>query len=188
MLAMPPSDVAKQRRLSEIIKSRSLFRGQHYTLASGSESDYYFNMKNTTMDPEGGHLVADLVYSVISKEDVDFIGGLASGAIPIISAVCARSWQGRPIRGFYVREEIKTHGMMKLIEGYIEDGAKVIILDDVTTAGESVMKAVDAVRARHCNVTKVISIVDRLEGAADRFRREGLEFVTLFTTRDFTDP
>jgi orotate phosphoribosyltransferase len=138
------------------------------------------------MDPEGGSLVADLVYSLVSKEDVNFIGGLASGAIPIVSAVTARSWQGRPIKGFFVREEVKNHGMMKLIEGFIEDGANVIILDDVTTAGGSAMKAVDAVRAHHhCNVVKIISIVDRLEGATARFRREGLEFVPLFTTEDF---
>jgi orotate phosphoribosyltransferase len=119
MLTMPPTDAAKQRRLLEIIKSQSLFRGQPFTLASGSTSDYYFNMKNTTMDPEGGSLVADLVYSLVSKEDVNFIGGLASGAIPIVSAVTARSWQGRPIKGFFVREEVKNHGMMKLIEGFI---------------------------------------------------------------------
>ncbi len=122
----------------------------------------------------------------MSEEDVDFLGGLASGAIPIITTVAMRSLQGyRPIRGFYVREEVKMHGMMKLIEGFIEDGARVIILDDVTTIGSSAMKAVNAVRDRHCRVTKVISIVDRLEGAAETFKREGIEFTSLFTTRDF---
>jgi orotate phosphoribosyltransferase len=61
----------------------------------------------------------------------------------------------------------------------------VIILDDVTTIGSSAMKAVNAVRDRHCRVTKVISIVDRLEGAAETFKREGIEFTSLFTPRDF---
>ncbi len=186
MLTTPSSDAAKRLRLLEIIKGQSLFRGQSYTLASGSTSDYYFNMKNTTMDPEGGSLVADLVYDLVSKENVDFIGGLASGAIPIVAAVTARSWQGRPIRGFFVRDQVKTHGMMKLIEGHIEDGARVLMLDDVTTAGNSVMKAVEAARARHCHVVKIISIVDRLEGASMRCRQEGLEFVSLFTTKDFS--
>jgi orotate phosphoribosyltransferase len=145
-------------------------------------------MKNTTMDPEGANLVADLIFSIISKQEVDFVGGLASGAIPIITTVAMRSLQGdRPIPGFYVREEVKTHGMMKLIEGFIEDGSKVIILDDVTTVGSSAMKAVRAVRERRCVVTKVISIVDRLEGATETFKREGIEFVSLFTTRDFID-
>ena len=87
--------------------------------------------------------------------------------------------------GFYVREEIKDHGTQKLIEGFIEDGANVIILDDVTTLGSSVMKAVQAVRDRKCRVVKVITIVDRLEGAAETFSREGLEFVPIFTTKDF---
>jgi orotate phosphoribosyltransferase len=185
MLAMSPTDTAKQARLLEIIKAQSLFKDQSYTLASGGNTDYYFNMKNTTMDPEGANLVADLIYSIVSKDDVNFVGGLASGAIPIITTVSMRSQGHRPIRGFYVREEVKTHGMMKLIEGFIEDGSRVIILDDVTTAGSSAMKAVNAVRERHCCVTKVISIVDRLEGAAETFRREGIDFVSLFTTRDF---
>lgn len=185
MLAMPSSESAKQQRLLEIIRTLSLFRGGNFTLASGSASDYYFNMKFTTMDAEGGFLAADLVYRLVSEENVDSIGGLASGAIPIVSAVCARSWQDRPIKGFFVREEAKTHGMMNQIEGHIMDGSKVIILDDVTTKGGSAMKAVGAVRHRHCEVIKVISIVDRLEGAADRFLREGIRFVSLFTSRDF---
>jgi orotate phosphoribosyltransferase len=186
MLAMSPTDTAKQARLLQIIKSQSLFREKSYALASGGNTDYYFNMKNTTMDPEGANLVADLIYSIVSEEDVDFLGGLASGAIPIITTVAMRSLHGhRPIRGFYVREEVKTHGMMKLIECFIEDGSRVIILDDVTTIGSSAMKAVNAVRDRHCRVTKVISIVDRLEGATETFKREGIEFTSLFTTRDF---
>jgi orotate phosphoribosyltransferase len=185
---MSTVDTVKAQRLLQIIRENSLSRGETYTLASGSESDYYFNMKNTTLDPEGANLIAELLYSIVEKEKVDFIGGLASGAIPIVTAVCSHSlYGGRKIKGFYVREEAKEHGQRKLIEGYIENGANVIILDDVTTAGSSAMKAVEAVRARHCNVVRVISVVDRLEGATETFRREGLSFVSLFTTNDFRD-
>jgi orotate phosphoribosyltransferase len=89
------------------------------------------------------------------------------------------------IFGQPLREEIKNHGTQQLVEGHIENGADVIIIDDVTTKGTSAMKAVAAVRQRNCNVLKVITIVDRLEGASETFRNEGLGFVPLFTTKDF---
>jgi orotate phosphoribosyltransferase len=184
MLVMSPADTAKQKRLLEIVKSLCVRTGDQYTLASGMTSNYYFTMKYATMDPEGIWLIADLVYSIIAKEDFQYLGGLASGAVPIVAAVTMRSAQGRHIPGFYVREEIKTHGLMKRIEGHIEDGSKVIILDDVTTVGDSVMKAVEEVRTRHCTVVKILSIVDRQEGAVERFKREGIDFVSIFTTKD----
>ena len=114
-----------------------------------------------------------------------FVGGLAVGAVPIVSALVFHSASRVPIRGFYVREEIKNHGTQKLIEGLVERGAEVVILDDVTTKGTSAMKAVDAVRQINCRVMKVITVVDRLEGASETFRREGIDFKPVFTTKDF---
>ena len=174
-----------RRRLKEIITEKSLERKREYVLASGKSSGYYFNMKNTTFDPEGLSLICPIIYDLIAQERGTFIGGLANGAIPIVAAVVAFSIAHKPVMGFYVREEIKNHGTQQLIEGFIEDGANVIILDDVTTEGGSAMKAVQAVRARKCKVLKVITIVDRLEGAAETFRREGLDFLPIFTTKDF---
>jgi orotate phosphoribosyltransferase len=183
-----PSDSAKQRRLRDIIREKSLTRDRDFLLSSGKRSNYYFNLKKTMLDPEGANLIGDLLYGIISRErEVDYIGGLASGAIPIVTNIVMRSHQGKPIRGFYVRDEIKNHGTMQLIEGHIDDGSNVILFDDVTTLGGSVMKAVVAVRARNCKVLKVISIVDRLEGASETFRREGIEFSPLFTTQDFNN-
>jgi orotate phosphoribosyltransferase len=91
----------------------------------------------------------------------------------------------RPIKGFFVRDEAKDHGTKKLIDGYIEDGASVIIVDDVTTKGESALKAVRAVQARECRVVCVVSLVDRLEGARETFEHEGITFRSIFTTEDF---
>jgi orotate phosphoribosyltransferase len=183
--AIPLSSPAKRKRLHQIIKSQSLLKDHDYVLASGKKSDYYFNMKRTTFDPEGSNLIAEMVYDEIADEKGVYIGGLANGATPIVSTTVFISASHKPKMGFYVREEIKNHGTQQLIEGFIEDGADVIIVDDVTTLGGSVMKAVAAVRARKCNVKKIITIVDRLEGAAEKFRQEGIEFVSFFTTRDF---
>jgi orotate phosphoribosyltransferase len=104
--------------------------------------------------------------------------------VPIIVAVCARSWHGRPVPGFVVRKEIKDHGTEQKIDGNFKPGSTVILFDDVTTKGGSVMKAVRAVRARGARVAKIITLVDRLEGASENLGKEGIELVALYTTRE----
>lgn len=176
---------SKRHRLLEIIRKQSLLRNKEWLLASGGQSAYYFDMKQTTQDPEGASLVGDVLFDYLQKFDFQYVGGLATGAIPIMMAVCMRSWPERPISGFFVRDAAKNHGTKKLIDGLIQDGAKVIIVDDVTTKGESAMKAVRAVRDRDCEVAAVVTLVDRLEGARENFEHEGIRFEFLFTTQDF---
>lgn len=179
-------DSAEWRRLREIIRKKSLRKDKEYILSSGEKSGYYFDMKPTTFNPEALSLLCPMLYKEVSDGPRGiYVGGLAVGAIPIISALVHFSASREGIMGFYVREEIKNHGTQNLIEGFLEDGANVIMFDDVTTSGASVMKAVDAVRSRDCKVLKVITVVDRREGAAERFGREGLEFIPLYTTKDF---
>ena len=171
-------------RLLEIIKAKSLLLGR-FTLVSGAVSDYYLDMKPTMFDPEGAHLVAEIVCDLIADErDLDAIGGLELGAVPIITAVCARSWLGRSVAGFVVRKEIKDHGTERKIDGNFKPGSTVIVIDDVTTKGGSVMQAVRAVRDRGARVAKIITLVDRLEGASENLGKEGIELVALYTTRD----
>ena len=180
------TDAAAQgkARLLEIIKAKSLLLGR-FTLVSGAVSDYYLDMKPTMFDPEGAHLVAEIVCALLTDErDLDAIGGLELGAVPIITAVCARSWLGRPVNGFVVRKEIKDHGTERKIDGNFKPGSTVILLDDVTTKGGSVMQAVRAVRERGARVAKIITLVDRLEGASENLGKEGIELVALYTTRD----
>lgn len=175
----------ERRRLRQIIEDKSLKRDRVYTLASGEKSAYYFDMKPTTFDPEALNLLSPMLYEMVSKIPAVYVGGLAAGAIPMVTALVLYSATRTPISGFYVREEIKNHGTQKLIEGSLDNDADVVIFDDVTTSGSSAMKAVDAVRSRGCRVLKVITIVDRLQGAIDRFAHEGLGFLSLFTTKDF---
>jgi orotate phosphoribosyltransferase len=171
-------------RLLEIIREKSLLKGR-FKLASGAMSDYYLDMKPTTFDPEGSSLIAEIVFRMVESEhDVDSIGGLELGAVPIICAVCARSWPDRPINGFIVRKEKKGHGTDKKIDGNFRPHSTVILFDDVTTKGGSVMQAVQAVRAHEAKIKKIITIVDRLEGAKDRLRDEGIDLISIFTTPD----
>ena len=90
------------------------------------------------------------------------------------------------MEGFWVREEIKAHGTQKQVEGGLKKGDRVVIVDDVFTKGGSALKAVEAARELGCEVVLVLALVDRLQGAADLFRKNGIEnYRAVFTIRDF---
>lgn len=176
----------KNQQLLDIIRRNSLLQNRDFTLASGRSSSFFFDMKRTMLDPEGAALAADLLFERIRNEAVEYIGGLETGAIPIVAALCLKSWPERPVRGFFVRKEAKGHGTDQRIDGLIEPNSRVILFEDVTTTGGSVMQAAAAVGERGCAILKIITIVDRLEGAAETFRNAGLRFESLFTWRDFS--
>ena len=178
--------VKKRERLIEIIRRQSLLLNRDFVLVSGRSSNFFFDMKKTMFDPEGGALLADILLDAIKGEDVEYIGGMETGAIPIVGALCARSWPERPIKGFFVRKENKGHGTDQRIDGLLERGSKVILVEDVTTTGGSVMRAVEQARQFGCTILKVVSVVDRLEGAGENFRAAGIKFESLFTWRDFS--
>jgi orotate phosphoribosyltransferase len=182
------SDVlSKQKsRLLEIIKVKSLLTQNSFKLVSGSTSNYYFDMKPTTFDPEGATLISEVVFDLLKREhDVESIGGLELGAVPIIVSVCARSWSERPISGFVVRKEKKGHGTDKRIDGSFRPNSTVVLFDDVITKGGSVMQAVRAVREKGAHIKKIITIIDRQEGATENLQKEGLELISIFRTQDF---
>jgi len=174
-------------RLRDIIARKSLTKGA-FRLASGGESAFFFDLKPTLMDPEGAVLYADLVLDALGSDKVDFVGGLEMGAVPAAAAVAQRSFlRGRPIPAFLVRKEKKTRGTERLIEGNLSPGTDVVVLEDVTTKGTSSLAAVAAVRAEGCRVAKVVTVVDRLEGARDNLKAHGIELVALYTRDDFAD-
>jgi orotate phosphoribosyltransferase len=181
------SDLAdKKQKLRAIISRSSLLRDGEFRLTSGRSSNFFFDLKKTMLDPEGASLLADLLFDRIKGEPVDCIGGMETGAIPIVATVCMRSWPEKPIKGFFIRKEAKGHGTGQRVDGLLDGGSRVILVEDVTTTGGSAMRAVHQVREAECTVIKVISVVDRLEGAEDNFRRSGIRFEALFDRRDFS--
>src|SRR5215831_13979017 len=117
----PETDLAdKERRLLAIIRRRSLLRNGHFTLTSGRSSNFFFDMKQTMFDPEAAPLIADLLFDRIKGDEVDCIGGLETGAIPIVALLCARSWPEKPLKGFFVRKAIKGHGTDRRIDGLLD--------------------------------------------------------------------
>ena len=175
----------RRSRLREIISDKSLIKGREMRLASGRLTDIYFDLKPTMLDQEASNLLADEILDVVRAIDFDSIGGLAIGAVPLIQSVIVKSYGKIKIRAFFVRSELKEHGTKELIEANFQEGDRVVILDDVTTTGGSVLKAIDAVRSRGANVLSVITIVDRQEGAEDKLARSGIRLIPLFNKQDF---
>ena len=191
-MSTDPRHSADRARLIEIIRKRSYGTGVVIKLASGRTSDFYFNMKPTMLDPEGAYLIGKLVSEAIAPREADMVGGLEMGAVPIAAAVAAVSFsKGHPLPAFFVRKQAKEHGTQSLVEGLPKGdtlkGRSVVILEDVTTTGGSAMKAIEAVRADGAIVERVITVVDRLEGAAETFKAAGIAFDPILTAADFND-
>ena len=181
------SDV--RSKLFELIKTRSFGRGR-IVLASGRVSDFYFDMKPTMLRPDGAAWIAELMLRELDGCRAEYVGGLEMGAVPLVAAVAQLSFlKGRPLPAFFVRKRPKEHGAKKLVEGLARseslEGKKVAIVEDVTTTGDSARQAVEAVRGEGAEVVLVLSIVDRLEGAAAAFHAAGLPFRSLFTAAEF---
>ena len=174
----------KRERLLAIIREKSLKRGS-FVLASGAISDYYLDLKPTSFDPEGSTLLAEIVLDRLKGEaDVTAIGGPELGAVPIVAAVTQLSWPDHPLPGFVVRKEKKGHGTDRMIDPAVAQGAKVVLIEDVTTTGGSVLKAINAVRALGGTVKYVLTVIDRLQGAGATLGAEGVELVSIYTVRD----
>jgi orotate phosphoribosyltransferase len=178
-----------ETRLLQLLKERSFKRGSpgEFLLASGERSDYYIDGRMTAVASEAAFLIGEVLYERTRGLGVEAIGGLVVGAVPLTTAaVIAYHLHGERVEGFWVRDEAKTHGTQKLIEGNLRDGARVAIVDDVFTKGTSAAKAVRAVRERRCEVVSVLCLVDRLQGARELFAGLGVpNYQPIFTIRDF---
>ena len=160
----------ERERLRELLTRHSLMFGE-FTLASGRTSRYYFDSKKTTLLPEGAYLAAREVLRTIRSRGIgaEAIGGLTLGADPIVCPVAALSYlEGPPLRAFIVRKEAKGHGTERRIEGNLEPGCRVIILDDVVTTAGSTLRAIEAAETAGYKVAAVICLVDREEGGAEK--------------------
>jgi orotate phosphoribosyltransferase len=187
--ARRPTEPNARARLAELIRTRSFGRGK-IKLASGRESDFYFNLKPTMLDAEGAALLAELTLEALATERIDYVGGLEMGAVPIAGAIAQLSFlQGKPIQAFFVRKKPKEHGAKLSVEGLAPGeslkGKRVVIVEDVTTTGGSAIKAADAVKETGAEIVMVFTMVDREEGADEAFRDAGLPFRSLFRASEF---
>jgi orotate phosphoribosyltransferase len=171
-------------RLRQMLLDRSMRFGE-FVLSSGVTSNYYIDVRKTSLHPEGLKLIARLFWEQLSRDDITAVGGLTLGADPLVAGVMWWSHeQGRPLEGFLVRKTSKDHGMRGQVEGNMAGHKRVAILDDVITSGESSLIAAEAAESYKAEVVRVLAVVDRGQGAAQIFQQRGYPFSPLFSIGD----
>ena len=170
-----------KNRLKEILLEKSILRGK-FKLASGKESDYYIDGRLTTLDSEGLYLIGKIFLDeIIAEGGINSVGGPTMGADPIVGSVLTHSAnQGHSLNGFLVRKEEKHHGTGKLIEGNLNKGDNVAVVEDVITTGGSVLNAINEIERAGGKISIVLVIVDREEGAERKIQKLGLRFFSIF--------
>ncbi|MHA2612045.1 MAG: orotate phosphoribosyltransferase [bacterium JZ-2024 1] len=173
--------------LKDIIRRRCVLVNteQEFVLASGKRTPIYINLKALTMDPEGLHLIGEVVFRRILPLNPDGVGGLTMGADPIAYAVAMKSHEYKnPVLPFIIRKEPKLHGTGKWIEGNLPPNARVVIVEDVVTTGNSALRAAHIAQENGLQVIKILSIVDREEGAQASFLAHSFSYDFLFRLSD----
>ncbi len=175
-----------KQALIALFREKALKFGD-FTLASGKKATYYLDGKQVTLDPRGAQQVGEGILDLLDPDQMPAaIGGMSIGADPITSAVVTMSAvRGTPIAGFMVRKQPKGHGTDQYIEGPVKPGDQVVIVEDVVTTGGSSLTAIERAEAYGLKATRVIAIVDRMEGGAQAFAQAGYPFSSLLTIQDF---
>jgi len=174
------------RELIGLVEAKALKRGT-FRLASGREASFYLDAKQVVLDAHGAMLVGRAILERLRSLGPlpAAVGGMAIGADPITSAVITMAGvEGLPLKGFMVRKEPKDHGTKKYVEGPVEPGQRVVIVEDVTTTGGSSLLAIDRVHEFGLVVERVVTVIDRLAGAKDAFAARGIPLESLVTIRD----
>jgi orotate phosphoribosyltransferase len=177
-----------RERLVAVLRALS-FEKKRVTLASGRESNFFIDCKQSVLTAEGHALVGELMLAALDALPAcEGVAGVELGGCPLASAVALTSFlRGRPLPAFYVRKEVKDHGSKRLVEGdrSLRAGMPLVILEDVITTGGSTLKAIDKLVAVGARVVGVVALVDRLEGGAEAIRAAGYPLVAICTRRDF---
>lgn len=171
-------------RLLELLREKSVRRGT-FTLASGRVSDLYVDVRATSLHAEGSWRIARLVLARLRPEVLG-VGGMTLGADPIACATSAVGWgEGRTLHAFLIRKEAKEHGTGQAVEGLasLPPGTSVAVVEDTTTTGGSLLKAIERAKWAGLNVVQVLTVVDREEGAREALAAAGysLEWLTCRT-------
>ncbi|MGA1035178.1 MAG: orotate phosphoribosyltransferase [Ilumatobacteraceae bacterium] len=170
-------------RLRTHVLEHSVRRGD-FTLKSGAKSSWFLDTKQTACRADGIIAVADAMLELIPA-DATAIGGLTMGADPVAFGVAAvAAIRGRDLRSFSVRKEAKHHGVTGRLAGALQPGDKVVIVEDTTTRGTSLLEAVEVVRAFGADVVLASVIVDRGTTCADLCAGADVPYTPLLTATD----
>ncbi len=176
-----PADSAREQLIAEL-RDHALVIGE-VELTSGRTAHYLVDAKRAILRPSGFRALAALVAEHARRWDATAVGGMTMGADPI---ACAALAGGAQVKAFFVRKEVKTHGLSRRIEGPPLDASdRVMVVEDVVTTGGSTVRALEAVRAEGLSICGVLAICDRLAGGAAAIEdAAGAPFVALTTIDD----
>jgi orotate phosphoribosyltransferase len=175
-----------RERLAALVREFGVVHGR-VTLSSGKEADYYVDLRRVTLDHRAAPLIGRLLRTLTADWDYSAVGGLTLGADPVADAVlhAAAAEEGAPpIDAFVVRKAVKEHGMQRLIEGPGISGRPVLVVEDTSTTGSSVLTALRAVREAGATVVGVATVVDRATGAQEAIEAEGVPYRALLALAD----
>jgi orotate phosphoribosyltransferase len=177
MTATMPTTMSRDE-LAKLIAEASLLRGT-FTLRSGKTSTYYLDKYLFSTQPrvlaELGRMFAARVPMRTTR-----LAGAELGGIPLVSAASMAT--GMPC--LFIRNQKKDYGTAKQLEGKLDRGDKVTIIEDVATTGGQALEAARVLREAGAEVLAIIATIDRLEGARENIEKEGIDFDALFTVRD----
>lgn len=180
-------------RLRELLAERS-YQRRRVVLASGRESDFYFDSKQTVLGAEGAALVGAEFFRAIQAlpeaTEVRAVGGLELGSVPIGAAISVVSHQaGTPLAHLVIRKQAKEHGTQAAIEGepLVPTGSVVVVVEDVVTTGGSSLRAARRLVDAGYDVRTLVTLIDREEGGREAIESAGFQLVSLFTRSDFED-
>jgi orotate phosphoribosyltransferase len=182
-----PSYDEKRRRLMEIIQENAIVF-QDVQLFSKIKSQYYYDIKRISLQKEGANLLAEMLLTEIYKYGPKSIGGIEMGAVALVTAVVLKSTMDgkyeKGLNGFFIRKEAKGYGLQKRIEGNMT--SPVVIVDDVITSGESVMKSIEAVNAEGVTPNGVVCVIDREEtGTSNVLKQNNIKYSSVFRHSEF---
>ena len=171
-------------RLRQMLLDRSMRFGE-FVLSSGATSNYYIDVRKTSLHPEGLRWISKLFFEALQADQVTAVGGLTLGADPLVAGVMLHSAEmGKPLEGFLVRRVAKDHGTRGEVEGNLAGHKRVAILDDVITSGESALIAATAAESYKAEVVRILAVVDRGQGAPQIFQQRGYPYTPLFSIGD----
>ena len=161
------------------------------TLSSGAQADYYVDLRRVTLEHRAAPLIGRLLRALTLDWEYTAVGGLTLGADPVAVAMLHAAAAERvvdpavePLDAFVVRKSVKEHGMQRLIEGPDIAGRRVLVVEDTSTTGSSVLTAVGAARGAGANVVGVATVVDRDTGAREAIEAEGVPYRALLGLAD----
>ena len=169
-------------RLVDELRTHALVIGE-VVLTSGATAQYYVDAKRAILRPAGFAALGELVAERAREWGATAVGGMTMGADPV---ACAALAGGADVKAFFIRKEVKAHGLARRIEGpLLAPDDRCIVVEDVVSTGGSTIKAIEALLEAGHEICGVVTVLDRLMGGGERIAAAaGAPYVALVTIDD----